>query len=261
FSASQNKKGYSPSSDYRDNVLRDDYDDDYDYDEEFPGSWNLPSTDTKSSCYDENNQPQRCAPEFANAATYRNVHATNTCGYHGPREFCRQMGTPWARAPCEICDVTVPHRAHLPHHMTDFNTYRNLTWWMSDTMEDRVDKLGQVNLTLDFRKSFDISYVRLRFYSSRPESFAIYKRTTLDSEWTPYQFYSATCNETYGIPDGTLVTRENETLPLCTSEFSDLSPLTGGTVVFSTLEGRPGAYDFENNEKLQVQFSYVLLRY
>ncbi|GBO14781.1 Laminin subunit gamma-3 [Araneus ventricosus] len=111
------------------------------------------------------------------------------------------------------------------------------------------------------RKSFDISYVRLRFYSSRPESFAIYKRTTLDSEWTPYQFYSATCNETYGIPDGTLVTRENETLPLCTSEFSDLSPLTGGTVVFSTLEGRPGAYDFENNEKLQVQFSYVLLRY
>ena len=26
---------------------------------------------------------------------------------------------------------------------------------------------------------------------------------------------------------------------LCTSEFSDISPLTGGNVAFSTLEGRP----------------------
>ncbi|GIY30027.1 laminin-like protein lam-2 [Caerostris extrusa] len=176
-------------------------------------------------------------------------------GSQGPREFCRQMGTPWAREPCEICDATVPHRAHLPHHMTDFNTYRNLTWWMSDTMEDGIDKPGQVNLTLDFRKSFDISYVRLRFYSSRPESFSIYKRTHLNSDWTPYQFYSATCNETYGIPDGSYVTRDNETLPLCTSEFSDLSPLTGGTVVFSTLEGRPGSYDFEKSKTSAIRIT------
>ena len=57
---------------------------------------------------------------------------------------------------------------------------------------------------------------------------------------------------TYALPDGGYVTRANETQPLCTSEFSDISPLTGGTVVFSTLEGRPGAYDFENNLPLQV---------
>ncbi|KAG8197258.1 hypothetical protein JTE90_007506 [Oedothorax gibbosus] len=222
-----------------------------DYDEEFAGSWNLPPTDTKSSCYDENNQPQRCTPEFSNAAAYRNLHSTNTCGQNGPREFCRQMGTPWARAPCEVCDSTIPHWAHLPHHMTDINTYRNLTWWMSDTMEDGINHPGQVNLTLDLGKSFDISYVRIRFYSSRPQSFAIYKRTHVDSEWIPYQYYSATCNETYGQTDGGYVSRENETQALCTSEFSDLSPLTGGTVLFSTLEGRPGAYDFENNLELQ----------
>ena len=108
----------------------------------------------KSSCYDENNHPQRCMPEFSNAAAYRNILATNTCGFRRPREFCRQMGTPWTRAPCEVCDATVPHRAHLPHHMTDFNTLRNLTWWMSDTMEDGIDYPGQVNLTLDFGKLF-----------------------------------------------------------------------------------------------------------
>ncbi|XP_022238074.1 laminin subunit gamma-1-like [Limulus polyphemus] len=38
---------------------------------------------------------------------------------------------------------------------------------------------------------------------------------------------------------------------LCTSEFSDISPLTGGNVAFSTLEGRPSAYNFENSPALQ----------
>jgi coxsackievirus/adenovirus receptor len=38
-------------------------------------------------------------------------------------------------------------------------------------------------------KAFDITYVRLWFYSPRPESFAIYKRTSEDGPWTPYQFY------------------------------------------------------------------------
>jgi Laminin N-terminal (Domain VI). len=38
-------------------------------------------------------------------------------------------------------------------------------------------------------KAFDITYVRLWFYSPRPESFAIYKRTSEDGPWIPYQFY------------------------------------------------------------------------
>ncbi|KAG7171851.1 Laminin subunit gamma-1-like 2, partial [Homarus americanus] len=77
-------------------------------------------------------------------------------------------------------------------------------------------------------KAFDITYVRLFFHSPRPESFAIFKRTTENKEWTPYQYYSATCRDTYGIPDSTYVRREDETRALCTSEFSDISPLTGG---------------------------------
>ena len=39
--------------------------------------------------------------------------------------------------------------------------------------------------------------------------------------------------------------------PFCTDEFSDMTPLSGGNVAFSTLEGREGAYDFENNKELQ----------
>jgi hypothetical protein len=37
----------------------------------------------------------------------------------------------------------------------------------------------------------------------------------------------------------------------CTREFSDISPLTGGDIAFSTLEGRPSAENFEESEVLQ----------
>ncbi len=107
-------------------------------------------------------------------------------------------------------------------------------------------------------KAFSITYIRLKFQSSRPESFAIYKKTTKDSEWIPYQYYSASCEETYTRTTRDIITRDDETKPICTDEYSDISPLTGGSVAFSTLEGRPSAYNFENSPVLQViidQFS------
>lgn len=38
-------------------------------------------------------------------------------------------------------------------------------------------------------KSFDITYIRIVFFSPRPESFAIYKRQTSNGPWLPYQYY------------------------------------------------------------------------
>jgi hypothetical protein len=45
----------------------------------------------------------------------------------------------------------------------------------------------------------------------------------------------------------------NEAVAQCTREFSDISPLTGGNIAFSTLEGRPSAENFEESEILQVK--------
>uniref|UniRef100_I3MHP0 Laminin subunit gamma-3 n=1 Tax=Ictidomys tridecemlineatus TaxID=43179 RepID=I3MHP0_ICTTR len=96
------------------------------------------------------------------------------------------------------------------------------------------------------------TYVRLKFHTSRPESFAIYKRSRAGGPWEPYQFYSASCLRTYGRPEGHhLRPGEDERLAFCTSEFSDISPLSGGNVAFSTLEGRPSAYNFEESPGLQ----------
>ncbi|CAI9596610.1 unnamed protein product [Staurois parvus] len=101
-------------------------------------------------------------------------------------------------------------------------------------------------------KAFDITYVRLKFHTSRPESFVLYKRTREDGPWIPYQYYSGSCENTYQkLNRGFIRTGEDEQQALCTDEFSDISPLTGGNVAFSTLEGRPSAYNFDNSPVLQ----------
>lgn len=108
------------------------------------------------------------------------------------------------------------------------------------------------NLNGFIGKTFDITYVRVLFESPRPESWGIYKRKNEKSAWEPYQFYSATCRDTYELPESKETVRGDDTRVLCTSDFSDISPLTKGTVAFSTLEGRPSAYYFDTNPELQV---------
>lgn len=109
-------------------------------------------------------------------------------------------------------------------------------------------------------KAYEITYVRLKFHTSRPESFAIYKRSRAGGPWEPYQYYSASCWKTYGRPEGHyLRPGQDERVAFCTSEFSDISPLSGGNVAFSTLEGRPSAYNFDNSPVLQVGVRRVAL--
>nr|XP_014351267.1 PREDICTED: laminin subunit gamma-1 [Latimeria chalumnae] len=124
--------------------------------------------------------------------------------------------------------------------------------FFSPMMIKRKHLPNAFNLSLHLGKAFDITYVRLKFHTSRPESFAIYKRTSEDGPWIPYQYYSGSCEKTYQKQNrGFIRTGEDEQQALCTDEFSDISPLTGGNVAFSTLEGRPSAYNFDNSPVLQ----------
>jgi hypothetical protein len=69
-----------------------------------------------------------------------------------------------------------------------------------------------------------------------------------------YVFFSGSCRDTYGLPDLNYIRiGEQETRAFCTSEFSDISPLTGGSVPFSTLEGRPSAKYYDSKSEFWVR--------
>ncbi|XP_059214275.1 laminin subunit gamma-3 [Centropristis striata] len=190
----------------------------------------------------------RCMPKFENIAFNRTVVASNACG--SPKEdYCMQTGSTRS---CHYCDASDPDLSHNASLLTDFNRNEESTWWQSQSMFYGIQHPNSVNLTLHLGKAFEITYIRLKFYTSRPESFAIYKRTEEDGPWLPYQYYSASCKKTYEKDANAYIRPgDDERTALCTDEFSDISPLTGGNVAFSTLEGRPSAYNFDQSVVLQ----------
>ncbi|KAF6200715.1 hypothetical protein GE061_005159, partial [Apolygus lucorum] len=197
-------------------------------------------------CYDRNGNPQRCLCDFENRAFGLEVEATNTCGEEEPSVFCVQSGS-LTNTACQNCNKG----DHPPSAMTDLQTHGNITWWQSETMADGLQYPESVNLTLNLNKAYDITYVRIIFQSPRPESFAIYKRTKKNDPWVPFQYYSADCRNLYGLEDRAYALPTDETAPLCTSAYSDISPLSGGTIAFATLEGRKSALvDFDHNAAL-----------
>uniref|UniRef100_A0A3B4U038 Laminin N-terminal domain-containing protein n=1 Tax=Seriola dumerili TaxID=41447 RepID=A0A3B4U038_SERDU len=205
------------------------------------------------SCYDEEGVPSRCMPRFENVAFNRTVEVSNVCG-SPPEDYCMQTGSTRS---CHYCNTLVPELSHNASLLTDFNRNEEPTWWQSQSMYYGIQHPNSVNLTLHLGKAFDITYVRLKFYTSRPESFAIYKRTEEDGPWLPYQYYSASCSKTYGKDaKGYIRPGDDERAALCTDEFSDISPLSGGNVAFSTLEGRPSAYNFDQSMVLQVRLAF-----
>merc|ERR1719422_643915 len=242
-----------------------------------------------SPCYDQMedetddlNKPLRCMPPFKNVISNAPVTVDPpemTCGITSSIKYCLQTGGYFRE--CQICDAyETVGKSHNSSYLTDIQTSdRQQTSWQSVTMNENVH-LTLVNLTVNLNKAYDITYVRLKFSSPRPESFAIYKKFRRepwkedpepDNGWIPWQFYSASCRDTYGVPESTSIiqpTNEEEAgyrklgedRALCTSEFSDISPLTGGNVAFATLDGRPGAYNFDHNRELQHWVSATDIR-
>ena len=175
---------------------------------------------------------------------------------NGPETFYRQVQTSDSSSARQynqrslryICDNSDPRKRHSASFLTDKES--QTTWWQSQTLDAaNLQYPNNVTLTLNLQKAYEITYVMLKFYSPRPESMIIEKRTCETCPWVKYQFYSNTCRETFQKPDTMYLNYENE--PLCDSKMSKISPLSGGEVVFSTLEGRPSNANFEESQILQ----------
>ena len=119
-----------------------------------------------------------------------------TCGIISAAQYCLQ--TTGYRKECAYCDANDPALSHNPEYLTDVEEDdEKMTHWQSVTMNQGVHELHGpednqkegVNLTMNLMKSFDITYVRLKFSSPRPETFAIYKKNRREP-WKPVLFSS-----------------------------------------------------------------------
>ncbi|XP_029595105.1 netrin-1 isoform X2 [Salmo trutta] len=205
-------------------------------------------TSPPDPCYDENGNPRRCIPDFVNSAFGKEVRTSSTCG-KTPGRYClvTEKGDERNRN-CHTCDASDPKKYHPPAYLTDLNNPHNLTCWQS---ENYIQYPQNVTITLSLGKKFEVTYVSLQFCSPRPESMAIFKSMDYGKSWVPFQYYSAQCRKMYTKPSKATITKQNEQEAICTDSHTDMHPLSGGLIAFSTLDGRPSAHDFDNSPVLQ----------
>uniref|UniRef100_A0A4W5NZY1 Netrin-1 n=1 Tax=Hucho hucho TaxID=62062 RepID=A0A4W5NZY1_9TELE len=205
-------------------------------------------TSPPDPCYDENGNPRRCIPDFVNSAFGKEVRTSSTCG-KTPGRYClvTEKGDERNRN-CHTCDASDPKKYHPPTYLTDLNNPHNLTCWQS---ENYIQYPQNVTITLSLGKKFEVTYVSLQFCSPRPESMAILKSMDYGKSWVPFQYYSAQCRKMYTKPSKATITKQNEQEAICTDSHTDMHPLSGGLIAFSTLDGRPSAHDFDNSPVLQ----------
>uniref|UniRef100_A0A8C9R8L1 Netrin-1 n=1 Tax=Scleropages formosus TaxID=113540 RepID=A0A8C9R8L1_SCLFO len=201
-------------------------------------------------CYDEHGNPRRCIPDFVNSAFGKEVRVSSTCGTPAAK-YCvvvtEKAGEERSRS-CHTCDASDPKKSHPPAYLTDLNNPHNLTCWQS---ENYMQYPQNVTLTLSLGKKFEVTYVSLQFCSPRPESMAIYKSMDYGKSWVPFQFYSTQCKKMYNKANKAAITKQNEQEAVCTDSHTEMHPLSGGLIAFSTLDGRPSAHDFDNSPVLQ----------
>ncbi|XP_034044101.1 netrin-1a isoform X2 [Thalassophryne amazonica] len=201
-------------------------------------------------CYDEHGNPRRCIPDFVNSAFGKEVRVSSTCGKPAGR-YCvvtaAEKGEERSRR-CHTCDASDPKSSRPAAYLTDLNNPHNLTCWQS---ENFLQYPQNVSLTLSLGKKFEVTYVSLQFCSPRPESMVIYKSMDYGKTWVPFQFYSTQCRRMYNKPNRAAITKQNEQEAVCTDSHTDMYPLIGGLIAFSTLDGRPSAHDFDSSPVLQ----------
>ncbi|XP_069762793.1 netrin-3-like isoform X2 [Narcine bancroftii] len=197
-------------------------------------------------CYDEGGHPKRCIPDFVNAGFGREVRASSTCG-SPPGQYCVPSGGGAGGGRgrrCFTCDASEPRRAHPPAFLTDLHNAHNLSCWRSGSLRQPTEP---VTLTLSLHKTFQVTYVSLKFCSPRPDSLVILKSMDFGRTWRPWQFYSSQCRSVFNRTTDAPLTKRTEQEALC----SGPDPLSGGLIAFSTLDGRPSAHDFDSSPVLQ----------
>ncbi|CAD5216795.1 unnamed protein product [Bursaphelenchus okinawaensis] len=201
----------------------------------------------RDPCYDPTGRPVRCVPDFINAAFGKPIVASSTCGQNGPAPFCIAKDPKRStQGHCDICDSKDFRTSHPASYLTDLNSAKNRTCWISEPTSQYPHN---VTLTLSLGKKFELTYISLLFCSKVADSLAIYKSTNFGKSWTPFQYFSSECKKIYDRVPEVAIGRHNEQEARCTD--SHITTKSNNQVAFATLENRPSAYNFEHSPVLQ----------
>ena len=112
------------------------------------------------------------------------------------------------------------------------------TWWQSVTWSKYPEPL-EVNITISFDKSYELqSDLSIRFQSSRPRSMILEKSTDFGQTWSTLQYYNKFCKMHYDQGIASSVPSSGPDTVVCSQEYSNELPFSGGMVVFPVVEDR-----------------------
>ena len=200
---------------------------------------------------EEGGRPIACTPPHeGNILLGLDPVVSDTCGLRGPERFCYK--TDDGRTRCEYCDASVEGQGHPPSFMTDAHDLeeKNITFWLTFRSSAVV--------TFPLSKKFQISRVAVSFFSSQPESYSIYKSTDYGETFAPFQYFSLSCEATYGVAESSDVAVGEEDVALCSSDWA--GGTSGGETIFRPLDNRPS--DLADSVQLQewVLATHIQLR-
>lgn len=192
--------------------------------------WALFSLTAAASC-SENGVAVACNPPMQrNIATGLLPVASNTCGENDPERVCFRAGSSAGYAgDCSTCDATNSSRAHPASLITDTNQQ---TYWQSQSFRS-VQHPNSVTITVPFNKTYSVQSISVLFQSARPESFSLLLSSDNGASFTPLHRFSRSCNSTYGIAESPAAVAATDSGVLCTSDGTQVVPLTGGRSVYS----------------------------
>ena len=177
-----------------------------------------------------------CEPVYVDQAFGAIPETTSTCGTPA-HTFCY---TPiGGTRTCSLtCDANSLGDQHPPELMTDFQ--KSATWWQSaNNDQPAAEFIVDIFLALPGNKTYEISYISMEFRQQRPESMVIFKSLDYGKSYTTaYQFYSYSCNETYGFDPDAAITSDKQLV--CKDPSTFLSVVPDDTITFRTTDGRPG---------------------
>ncbi|XP_076269984.1 wing blister isoform X2 [Rhynchophorus ferrugineus] len=194
-------------------------------------------------------------PSVFNLATKALISANATCGLNGREEFCKLTET--GRGRCGICDDYATDQSK--RHSINFAIDGGNRWWQSPALH-YGSEYEYVTVTVDLRQIYEVAYVIIKAANSPRPGLWILERSVDGDVYEPWQFFARTdkeCEELFGIvakPGKPHYYADDEVI--CTSFFSRLTPLEGGEVHVSLIQGRSGV-----NESVADWHRFVAARF